>query len=167
MPKVNPAIMVWARETAGLTQEEAARKLGFRDSSKSSAVEKLALIERGQKEPSRPKLLTMAGQYRRPLGKRATAGWTSAPCPKVSALPLKYSALDAVDPGGYQSMVRVFRSWNETIKHASQIASSVYIARFVSAHAAYCSESAYELCTLPSVSFTLQTPNATFAKIGI
>ena len=67
MPKVNPAIMVWARETAGLTQEEAARKLGFRDSSKSSAVEKLALIERGQKEPSRPKLLTMAGQYRRPL----------------------------------------------------------------------------------------------------
>ena len=67
MPKVNPAIMVWARETAGLSQEEAARKLGFRDSSKSSAVEKLALIERGQKEPSRPKLLTMAGQYRRPL----------------------------------------------------------------------------------------------------
>ena len=67
MPKVNPAIMVWARETAGLTQEEAATKLGFRDSSRSSAVEKLALIERGQKEPSRPKLLTMAGQYRRPL----------------------------------------------------------------------------------------------------
>ena len=67
MPKVNPAIMVWARETAGLTQEEAATKLGFRDSSRSSAVEKLALIERGQKELSRPKLLTMAGQYRRPL----------------------------------------------------------------------------------------------------
>ena len=67
MPKVNPAIMVWARETAGLTQEEAATKLGFRDSSRSSAVEKLARIERGQKEPSRPKLLTMAGQYRRPL----------------------------------------------------------------------------------------------------
>ncbi len=54
MPRVNPDIMVWARETAGLTQEEAATKLGFRDSSKSSAVEKLARIERGQKEPSRP-----------------------------------------------------------------------------------------------------------------
>lgn len=67
MPKVNPAIMVWARETAGLTQEEAARKLGFQDSSRSSAVEKLALIEHGRKEPSRPQLTKMAGQYRRPL----------------------------------------------------------------------------------------------------
>ncbi|MDE0336362.1 MAG: XRE family transcriptional regulator [Caldilineaceae bacterium] len=59
--------MVWARETAGLSQEEAAKKLGFQDSSRSSAVEKLARIERGQKEPSRPQLLKMAGQYRRPL----------------------------------------------------------------------------------------------------
>ena len=67
MPSVNPAIMVWARATAGLTQEEAARKLGFQDSSRSSAVEKLALIEQGQKEPSRPQLIKMAGQYRRPL----------------------------------------------------------------------------------------------------
>ena len=67
MPQVNPAIMVWARETAGLSQEEAAKKLGFQDSSRSSAVEKLARIERGQKEPSRPQLLKMAGQYRRPL----------------------------------------------------------------------------------------------------
>ena len=67
MPKINPAIMVWARETAGLTQEEAAKKLGFQDSSRSSAVEKLALIESGQKEPSRFRLVKMAGQYRRPL----------------------------------------------------------------------------------------------------
>ena len=67
MPQVNPAIMVWARETAGLSQEEAAKKLGLRDSPRSSAVEKLAFIERGQKEPSRPQLLKMAGQYRRPL----------------------------------------------------------------------------------------------------
>ncbi len=67
MPQVNPAIMVWARETAGLSQEEAAKKLGFQDSSRSSAVEKLAFIERGQKEPSRSQLLKMAGQYRRPL----------------------------------------------------------------------------------------------------
>ena len=67
MPSVNPAIMVWARETAGLTQEEAATKLGFQNSSRSSAVEKLARIEQGQKEPSRPQLVKMAGQYRRPL----------------------------------------------------------------------------------------------------
>ncbi len=67
MPRVNPAIMVWARETAGLNQKEAATKLGFRDSSRSSAAEKLAHIESGQKEPSRPQLIKMAGQYRRPL----------------------------------------------------------------------------------------------------
>ena len=67
MPSVNPAIMVWARETAGLTQEEAATKLGFQNSSRSSAVEKLACLEQGQKEPSRPRLVKMAKQYRRPL----------------------------------------------------------------------------------------------------
>ena len=67
MPRVNPEIMVWARESAGLTQEEAARKLGFRDSGISTAAEKLAAVECGRKEPSRPQLVKMAGQYRRPL----------------------------------------------------------------------------------------------------
>ena len=67
MPMVNPEILIWARETAGLTQEAAAKKLGFQDSSRSSAVEKLAVIEHGLKEPSRPQVLKMAGQYRRPL----------------------------------------------------------------------------------------------------
>ncbi len=76
MPKVNPEIMVWARETAGLSQKEAARKLGFKNSSRSTAAEKLASIERGEKEPTRPQLVKMAGQYRRT---RATGGWTSAP----------------------------------------------------------------------------------------
>ena len=67
MPRVNPEILVWARETAGLTQETAATKLGFQDSNSSSAAEKLAALEYGQKEPTRPQLLRMAGQYRRPL----------------------------------------------------------------------------------------------------
>ena len=67
MPSINPEIMVWARETAGLTRQEAAGKLGFRDSSRSSAVDKLAAIEYGKKEPSRPQLVRMADQYHRPL----------------------------------------------------------------------------------------------------
>ena len=67
MPKVNPDIMVWARETASLTKKDAAKKLGFQDSTRSSAVEKLARIESGQKEPSRSQLTKMAAQYRRPL----------------------------------------------------------------------------------------------------
>lgn len=67
MPRVNPEITVWARETAGLNLEEAARKLGFRDSSVSTGSEKLSAIETGDREPSRPQLLRMSEHYRRPL----------------------------------------------------------------------------------------------------
>ncbi len=67
MPKVNPEIIVWARETAGLSREQAAKKLGFQNSSRSTATEKLAALENGDKEPSRPQLLKMEAQYRRPL----------------------------------------------------------------------------------------------------
>lgn len=67
MPSVNPEILVWARETAGLTPAEAARKLGLNDSGRSSAVSKLAALETGAAEPSRSRLVKMAQQYRRPL----------------------------------------------------------------------------------------------------
>ena len=64
---INPEILVWARETSGLSRDEAARKLGFQNSSKSSADQKLEALETGNKEPTRPQLLKMARQYRRPL----------------------------------------------------------------------------------------------------
>lgn len=67
MPRVNPEILVWARETAGLTPAEAARKLGLNDSGRSSAVSKLAALETGAAEPSRSRLAKMSQQYRRPL----------------------------------------------------------------------------------------------------
>ena len=67
MPAVNPEILVWARETAGLTLGEAARKLSFQDSGKSSAAQKLELLESGHKEPTRTQLAKMSEQYRRPL----------------------------------------------------------------------------------------------------
>ena len=67
MPKVNPEILIWARETAGLTPEEAAKKLGLNDSAHSSATKKLAALESGEKEPTRPQVVKMADQYRRPL----------------------------------------------------------------------------------------------------
>jgi hypothetical protein len=38
---INPEVLKWARETAGLTVAEAAEKLGLKDSAKASAVEKL------------------------------------------------------------------------------------------------------------------------------
>ena len=115
MPKVNPEILVWARETAGLNQEEAARRLGLRDSGLSSAIEKLEAIEYGQKEPTRPQLLRMAGQYRRPLltfylsrpprQSRRGADFRNAP---QDNLPRDEGLLDALvrDIRARQSMVR-------------------------------------------------------------
>ena len=65
--RVNPEIMSWARTTAGLDLAAAAARLGFRDGRKGTAEERLAGLESGQDEPSRPTLLKMAAVYRRPL----------------------------------------------------------------------------------------------------
>jgi Zn-dependent peptidase ImmA (M78 family) len=67
MPKVNPDIICWARETAGLTLEEAAAKLSIHEARGASAVDRLAALESGDAEPTRPLLTRMAKQYRRPL----------------------------------------------------------------------------------------------------
>ena len=67
MPEVNPEMLTWARETAGLTREDAVAKLGFKDVRRRSAVERLDGYETGQDEPSRSVLLNMSNQYRRPL----------------------------------------------------------------------------------------------------
>lgn len=67
MPVVNPNILVWARETAGLTLQGAARKIGIKDAYGTAAVDRLAELERGDKEPTRPILISMAHHYRRPL----------------------------------------------------------------------------------------------------
>lgn len=58
---MNPILIKWAREQAGLDIEEASSALDFPSS------EKLVEIESGLKSPSRPVLLRMAKTYRRPL----------------------------------------------------------------------------------------------------
>ena len=115
MPRVSPEILVWARETAGLTQEVAAKKLGFHNSARSSAVEKLAAIEGGHKEPSRPQLRKMSGQYRRPLltfylskpPRQSERGVDFRTFPK-DRVPYEEKLLDALirDIWARQSMVR-------------------------------------------------------------
>lgn len=67
VPRVNPDILRWARETAGLTLEEAAQKVDLASTKHASAAERMAALEAGAVEPSRPLLLRMAKQYRRPL----------------------------------------------------------------------------------------------------
>lgn len=64
---INSDILIWAREQAGFSLDEAARALGFSDSKRATGVEKLTALETGEKLPTRPQLLKMAATYRRPL----------------------------------------------------------------------------------------------------
>src|SRR5258708_37132809 len=64
---VNPEIVVWARNPAGLTPDEAARALGFNDTRDRSAAQRLIAYEAGEEEPSRSVLLRMSKAYRRGL----------------------------------------------------------------------------------------------------
>lgn len=66
MPRVNPEILVWARESAGLDPEQAVAKLGIKEARGQSALERLAAFEAGDSIP-RGMLSKMAKQYRRPL----------------------------------------------------------------------------------------------------
>ena len=78
MPAVNPQILIWARETAGLPPHEAVRKLAIRDTQKMTALARLTAYETGAEDPSHPLLLKMSRQYRRPLH----TFYLSAPPPK-------------------------------------------------------------------------------------
>ena len=68
MPRVNPRILRWARETAGFTVEKAVHKLRLGPARGLSPVERLQALELNTEAvPTRPMLLKMAKQYRRPL----------------------------------------------------------------------------------------------------
>lgn len=65
--QVNPKILQWARESTGLTLLEAASKLHLHQTSEISPEQKLERLESGIEKPTRPLLLRMSQQYRRPL----------------------------------------------------------------------------------------------------
>jgi len=69
---INPVMLVWARESARLSLEEAARKIGI-------AADKLAACEIGEAHLTFAQLMKTAHEYRRPLSlfylKTAPAGW--------------------------------------------------------------------------------------------
>ena len=67
MPQVNPDILRWARETAGLTLEDAVGKLSIKDVKGAVATDRLRQLETGETAPTRAMLSKMAKQYRRPL----------------------------------------------------------------------------------------------------
>ena len=67
MTAVNPDILTWARETAGLSLEEAAGLIQLNDARGQSGAARLKAIEAGDDEPSRSLLKRMADRYHRPL----------------------------------------------------------------------------------------------------
>lgn len=64
---LNPQILIWAREAANLSVDEAAHALGFRDTRDRTAAERLQAMEAGKEVPSRSVLLRMAQKYHRSL----------------------------------------------------------------------------------------------------
>src|SRR5690348_15402575 len=67
MIAVSPHILTWARETAGLSLVDAAHKLAIGKARGVGPEDRLAAFERGDEKITRPLLLKMAKQYRRPL----------------------------------------------------------------------------------------------------
>ena len=65
--QINPRLLAWARETAGLSPEEAAAKLGLKSTAKASAAEKLRQVESGERPVSQGMLERATATYRRPL----------------------------------------------------------------------------------------------------
>ena len=67
MAKFNAEVLRWARETAGLDQAEAAKKLAIGPARGLEPEQRLAMLESGQAEPTVAMIRKMAKQYRRPL----------------------------------------------------------------------------------------------------
>ncbi len=68
MSAIQPEILTWSRETAGLSLEEAARAIGLKDARGETGAERLAKFEHGKGgDPPRTLLVKMAKAYRRPL----------------------------------------------------------------------------------------------------
>jgi Zn-dependent peptidase ImmA (M78 family)/transcriptional regulator with XRE-family HTH domain len=61
MPAVSTKVLVWARESSGLSQDEVAKKLGWK------SPERLARIEAGELQPTRANLVKFAEVYRKPV----------------------------------------------------------------------------------------------------
>lgn len=117
MPTINPEILAWARQTAGLPMDDAARKIGFRDARGRTAVDRLAALEAGAESPSRAVLLKMAKQYRRPL----LAFYLSRPPEKGDRGQDFRTLPDTVDPSSdalVDALIRDIRARQQMVRSA-------------------------------------------------
>ena len=88
---VKPEMMIWGRETAGLSYVEAARKIGV-------SIERLVEWESGTKRPTIAQLRNAAKVYKRPT----TAFYLSEP-PEEPELPHDYRRIDRIEELEYSS----------------------------------------------------------------
>ena len=111
---INPAMLVWAREAAGLSAAEAAERLQLTSSARASGEEKLADLESGKKSPTRNQLLKIAGVYHRPL----TTFYLQSP-PRAADRGEDFRTLDAPveqhDAANLDALVRDIRGRQATI----------------------------------------------------
>lgn len=64
---VNPALLRWAREEAGLSLEQAVQRAGIADTKKRTAIERLQEWETNQAAPTRTQAENLAKAYYRPV----------------------------------------------------------------------------------------------------
>lgn len=100
MPKVNPDILSWARNSASLSLEEAADKLGLTSVRGVSGANRLLALEEGREAPARQMLVKMCKLYRRPL----LAFYMSAP-PRKGDRGEDFRTLPQQQPGPMNTLV--------------------------------------------------------------
>ena len=115
--QVNPEILQWARSTAGLDIEEAAKSLGFRDSIRRTAAQRLLALEEGDEAPSVSVLDRMAMRYRRPT---IVFYLPNPPIDEKRAARLRSAPRDLspADEGRLNAFVRVVRGRQNLLREA-------------------------------------------------
>lgn len=87
MPVVKPRILSWARETAGLSVEEAAHRLGIKEARGVAGADRLRAFEAQEAVVSRPTLLKMIKVYPTSAHRWEQAAATSSRCSARSDSP--------------------------------------------------------------------------------
>jgi transcriptional regulator with XRE-family HTH domain len=90
---VVPRVLIWARETANLSLEEAAKKLRI-------SARRLASFEAGEQGPTRQQIAAMAKRYYRPL----LAFYLASP-PREADQPRDFRSLPERPPPGSDALV--------------------------------------------------------------
>lgn len=130
MPDVNPEILIWARETAGLSPEEAVRKLSIRPARGVTALDRLAEYEAGIAAPTRPLLVKMAKKYRRPL----LTFYLARP-PRTESRGQDFRTLpadhDAVDDALLDALLRDVHARQQMVRSLMEVTEEAEVHRFV------------------------------------